>query len=110
MTVYDNMTVGKTEFLSGALATGNSTFFQAAAGMQAGIAGYAIGAFFLSAEYQKLFWLVVFLSIYLRSRLHPDTAPGSSRIRASAGESRPAPATVSREALVYAGHAEGNGL
>jgi len=34
-----------------------------ALGMQAGLSGYLVGAFFLSAQYEKFFWLVVFLSI-----------------------------------------------
>jgi O-antigen ligase len=34
-----------------------------ALGLQAGIAGYLLGAFFLSAQYEKFFWLVMFLSI-----------------------------------------------
>ena len=37
----------------------------AATGMQAGVAGFAVGALFLSAQYQKLFWIYVFLSICL---------------------------------------------
>lgn len=43
----------------------------AALGLQAGLVGYMVGAFFLSAEYQKLFWLVIMLSMclpYLRFR------------------------------------------
>ena len=34
----------------------------AATGMQAGLLAYAVSAFFVSAEWQKLFWLLVFLS------------------------------------------------
>ena len=41
----------------------------AATGMQAGFAGYLVGAFFLSSEYLKLFWLWMFLSMVLPSFL-----------------------------------------
>jgi O-antigen ligase len=36
-----------------------------AAGLQCGVIACAVGDFFLSAEYLKLFWIVVFLSIPL---------------------------------------------
>lgn len=39
----------------------------AALGFQAGLVGYFVGAFFLSAEYQKIFWLWVFLAMALPS-------------------------------------------
>jgi O-antigen ligase len=41
--------------------------YYAALGLQAGLVGYMVGAFFLSAEYQKLFWLVIMLSMCLPS-------------------------------------------
>lgn len=41
----------------------------AAFGLQAGLVGYLVGAFFLSAEYQKLFWLWLFLAMALPSLL-----------------------------------------
>jgi O-antigen ligase len=50
---------------------GNEFPYYAALGLQAGLVGYMVGAFFLSAEYQKLFWLVIMLSMclpYLRFR------------------------------------------
>lgn len=50
-----------------------SVFGQAALGIQAGLAGFAVASFFLSAEYQKLFWLMVFLSVCL-PRLVSDSA------------------------------------
>jgi O-antigen ligase len=43
-------------------------FYHAALGLQAGLVGYAVGAFFVSAQYQRLYWFVVFLSISI-SRL-----------------------------------------
>lgn len=36
-----------------------------ALGLEAGLVGYAVAAFFVSAQYQKLFWLMVFLSMCL---------------------------------------------
>lgn len=38
---------------------------QAAVGLQGGIIGYAVGAFFVSAQYQRLYWFAVFLSACL---------------------------------------------
>jgi O-antigen ligase len=35
---------------------------RAAEGIEAGLVGYAVAAFFVSAQYQKLFWLFVFLA------------------------------------------------
>ncbi|MFZ0463476.1 MAG: O-antigen ligase family protein [Candidatus Acidiferrales bacterium] len=50
-----------------------------AAGLQCGIVGCAVGDFFLSAEYLKLFWIVVFLSIplerFARARAMRKEAP-----------------------------------
>ncbi len=39
----------------------------AAEGMQVALVGYCVAIFFLSAEYQKFFWLMVFLGICLQS-------------------------------------------
>lgn len=36
---------------------------QMALGMEAGVLGFAVSIFFLSAEYQKLFWLILLLSM-----------------------------------------------
>jgi O-antigen ligase len=36
-----------------------------ALGMEAGLAGYLVGGVFLSAQYEKFFWLVMFLSLCL---------------------------------------------
>ncbi len=40
---------------------------QAALGLQAGLAGCCVSVFFLTAQYQKLFWLVIFLAPCLLS-------------------------------------------
>jgi O-antigen ligase len=39
--------------------------YEAALGLEAGLVGYAVGAITISAEYQKLFWLVLCLSMCL---------------------------------------------
>jgi O-antigen ligase len=44
----------------------------AALGMQASLLGYAVASFFMSAEYIKLFWLIVFLSMCLPSLRRPQ--------------------------------------
>jgi O-antigen ligase len=49
--------------------SGPPFLYLAALGLQAGFFGYLVGAFFLSAEYLKLFWLWLFLSMALPSFL-----------------------------------------
>lgn len=49
--------------------SGPPLLYVAATGLQASFAGYLVGAFFLSSEYMKLFWLWVFLSMVLPSFL-----------------------------------------
>ncbi len=49
--------------------SGPPLVYLAATGIQAGFVGFLVGAFFLSAEYMKLFWLSIFLSMVLRSFL-----------------------------------------
>ncbi|MFZ0921871.1 MAG: O-antigen ligase family protein, partial [Candidatus Acidiferrales bacterium] len=49
--------------------SGPPLLYLAATGIQAGFFGFFLGAFFLSAEYLKLFWLFVFLSMVLPSFL-----------------------------------------
>lgn len=46
-------------------------------GLQAGFVGYLVGAFFLSAEYEKMFWLTIFLSMSFAS-LAAQSFPESS--------------------------------
>lgn len=59
----------------------------ASLGLQAGLVGYFVGAFFLSAEYQKLFWLWVFLAMALPSLA---VAPAEQRQTAGVFALRPA--------------------
>ena len=49
--------------------SGPEIVYLAATGLQAGFVGYLVGIFFLSAEYLKLFWLWMFLSMVLPSFL-----------------------------------------
>jgi O-antigen ligase len=37
-------------------------FFAVTSGMQTGLLGYCVASLFLSAEYQKTFWILIFLS------------------------------------------------
>jgi O-antigen ligase len=56
-------------------------------GLQAGFVGYLVGACFISAEYTKLFWLVIFLSIcvahVLRIQRTKQHAKPASRVAPS---------------------------
>ena len=56
---------------------GDRMMYFATLGLQAGFVGYLVGACFISAEYTKLFWLVIFLSMCL---------PPPARVRASKRE------------------------
>jgi O-antigen ligase len=52
--------------------------YDAALGLEAGLIGHAAGALTMSAEYQKLFWLVLCLSMCL-SALVRDVAPADEK-------------------------------
>jgi O-antigen ligase len=54
---------------------------RAAEGIQVGLGGYAVAIFFVSAEYQKLFWFLLFLSMCLPALLRQHVA---ARRRAAA--------------------------
>ena len=41
---------------------GEEFFFAVTSGMQTGLVGFAVASMFLSAEYQKTFWIIIFLS------------------------------------------------
>lgn len=42
-----------------------SLLYHSATGIQGGLVGYTVGAFFVSAEYQRLLWFMIFVSICL---------------------------------------------
>lgn len=48
-----------------ALRLRSSLLYHSATGIQGGLIGYAVGAFFVSAEYQRLLWFMIFMSICL---------------------------------------------
>lgn len=54
--------------------SGPKLLSEAALGLEAGLVGYAVGALTISAEYQKLFWLVLCLSMCLPALVR-DLAP-----------------------------------
>ena len=60
--------------------SGPKLLSEAALGLEAGLVGYAVGALTISAEYQKLFWLVLCLSMCL---------PALARDIVPAGEEQP---------------------
>jgi len=49
---------------------GDEFFFAATSGMQTGLIGFCVASMFLSAEYQKTFWVVIFLSAAIPSLFH----------------------------------------
>ena len=55
--------------------SGQSLLHQVAQGIQAGLVSYMVASFFVSAQYQKLFWLMVFLTMCLPS-LERETSTG----------------------------------
>ncbi len=52
--------------------------------IQAGLAGYMIAATFLSAQYEKFFWLIAFLSITLERVLGQAANPEENQIAEAA--------------------------
>ncbi len=72
-----------------------SRLYLSALSLEAGMLGFLSGAFFLSAEYQKLLWAVVFLSIRLPGLVRPV---GRMEDRTWIVERSPAPAGVGEEA------------
>ena len=55
--------------------SGQSLLHQVAQGIQAGLVSYMVASFFVSAQYQKLFWLMIFLTICLPA-LERETSTG----------------------------------
>jgi putative inorganic carbon (HCO3(-)) transporter len=52
-----------------AIAVRSATIYHAAVSAEASLAGSIVGIFFLTAEYQKFVWLVIFLSVVLSALL-----------------------------------------
>lgn len=61
----------------------NRPLYCTALGLQAGLVGYMVGAASISAEYQKLLWLAIMLSIclpsFVRVRISEDSGPETTR-------------------------------
>ncbi len=60
----------------------------AAVGIQAVLVGYAVSVLFISAQYQKLFWLMVFLSVCMQSlaqKVAPEKALEGEHVEADSG-------------------------
>lgn len=71
-----------------AAATGRERLRDWTLGLRIGLIGYMIPAIFLSSQYEKFFWLFVFLSIAIeRFTMEPSQAPGQPARRALAGRS-----------------------
>ena len=69
----------------------------AAKGIQAGLLGFALGAFFVSTQFLKMFWFMLFLSMCLPQLVASEKSlasteqsaqPGKLRLRASDGAGR----------------------
>jgi O-antigen ligase len=58
--------------------SGPKLLSEAALGLEAGLVGYAVGALTISAEYQKLFWLILCLSMCLPA-LARDIVPADEK-------------------------------
>jgi O-antigen ligase len=67
--------------------SGSHFLLQAALGLQAGLLGCAVALFFVSGQYQKLLWLMVFLSICVPSfvPVAADESPDPEKSRPGAG-------------------------
>lgn len=61
-----------------------------AEGLRSGLTGFLVAGAFISAQYEKWFWLVVFLSIVV-ARLAREHAAAPARLQASASRLTPAP-------------------
>jgi len=74
-----------------ALRLQSSLLYHSATGIQGGLIAYAVAAFFVSAEYQRLFWFMIFLSICLSAL----TRQIARRLARAAQRPRPEAAQVS---------------
>jgi O-antigen ligase len=77
---------------------GDRMMYLASLALQAGFVGYLVGACFISAEYAKLFWLVIFLSMCLPHVLRVQRAPQYAK-----SASKPAPNLVRLQATMGEG-------
>jgi O-antigen ligase len=61
--------------------SGSSLIAHMSQGIQAGLIGYAVSAFFVSASWQKFLWLLVFLSISLEILVRHEAKKSARRAR-----------------------------
>jgi O-antigen ligase len=73
-----------------AVRSGARLYEGAAAGIQSGLVGYCVGAFFCTAQYEKLLWLLIGVSVCLPALARSATA----KHRQAAELRHPAPAEV----------------
>lgn len=72
-----------------ALRLRSSLLYHSAGGIQGGLIGYTVGAFFVSAEYQRLLWFMIFMSVCLATltrQIARRAARGAQRTRGPAPE------------------------
>jgi O-antigen ligase len=74
--------------------------YEAALGLEAGLIGYAVGAVTISAEYQKLFWLVLCLSMCLPA-LARDLVPAGEKPAVREPSFQPSRTSAWRPAIVF---------
>ena len=84
---------------------GPKVLYEAALGLEAGLVGYAVGALTISAEYQKLFWLVLSLSACLPA-LAQKLVPAGERL---SGQPMRQPDFLQPKARVEDGHSDSPG-
>jgi O-antigen ligase len=75
---------------------GDGRMYLATLGLQAGFVGFLVGACFISAEYAKLFWVVIFLSMCLPSLAPLSPSKWKTR-RAGGGRVQPDGEFAARE-------------
>jgi O-antigen ligase len=71
--------------------TGNRRLREMAVGMEVGLAGYLVTAIFLSAGYEKFFWLIIFLSIVTERVARREYKEALARRKAAEAPKAPPP-------------------
>lgn len=68
-----------------------SVLYLVALSLEAGLLGYLVGALFLSAEYEKLYWMVIFLSACLPDMMRPRVSSELQALAAGTSIAQPEP-------------------
>ena len=66
--------------------SGDEFLRRVALGLQAGILGAAVALFFVSGEYQKMFWFAIFISACLRRLAHLKSTNAAAVVPAGTGQ------------------------